>query len=136
MKLKNRRLVWAGCLIFLWSDATSGAVIPQYTQVTAISPAQKDQLVIDEPFLTARARVIRSGWKPARLRAKSGHSYDGAEKKLVDRKIFEVDACSMDAGANCIFYYRKKQHCLRIDTIGEQVQDMKVARWTQECPVD
>lgn len=136
MKSKNRRLAWVACLIILSSDATLGAEIPQYVRKRAISPTQKDQLATDEPFLRARARVIQNGWKPARLRAKSGYSYDGAEKQLAARKIFEVDTCSMDAGANCIFYYRKKQHCLRIDTIGEQVRDMKVTRWTQECPVD
>lgn len=28
----------------------------------------------------------------------------------------------------------KKGTCLRVDTIGEQLNDMNVTRWTRECP--
>lgn len=136
MKLKNRRLVWVKCLILVSSSASLGAAAQPYTKMHPMPLAQTDTLTIDEPFLRARARVIQHGWKPARIHAKKGYSYDDAEKRLADRKIFEADTCSMDAGTNCIFYYRKKQQCLRIDTIGEQVGNMKVARWTHECPVD
>jgi hypothetical protein len=136
MKFKNRRLGWVGCLILVSSSASLGAVAQPYTKMNPMLFAQTDRIIIDEPFLRVRARVIQHGWKPARIYAKEGYSYDGAEKSLADRKIFEVDTCSMDAGANCIFYYRKKQKCLRIDTIGERVGNMKVTRWTYECPAD
>lgn len=47
--------------------------------------------------------------------------YDGAEKRLAERGFLEVDSCSIDAGANCILYYKKAAKCLRLDTVGEQV---------------
>jgi hypothetical protein len=64
------------------------------------------------------------------------HEYDGAEKRLAERGFLEVDSCSTDAGANCILYYRTSSECLRIDTVGEQVNEMHVTRWTEECPVN
>jgi hypothetical protein len=136
MNLKNIRLILAACLLLLSNGAALGAGIQQYTPTHAIIFTQLDKLVIDEPFLKARARVIELGWKPVRLHARRGFTYDGAEKRLADRKIYEVESCSMDAGVNCMFYYRKQKRCLRLDTIGEQVANMKITRWTNECPAD
>lgn len=88
----------------------------------------------DEPLLKARARLIRLGWRPVRMHTNDNYEYDGAEKRLIEHKFFEVDSCSIDAGAICILYYTKSNMCLRIDTVGEQVKVMKVARWVEECP--
>lgn len=33
----------------------------------------------------------------------------------------------------CILYYKKAGDCLRVDTVGEEAEDMKVTRWVQEC---
>lgn len=87
-----------------------------------------------EPFLEARSRIIGSGWKPIRMHGNDNYAYDGAEKRLAERGYLEVDTCSIDAGANCILYYGNAEKCLRLDTVGEQVKDMKVTRWTNECP--
>jgi hypothetical protein len=89
-----------------------------------------------ESFLEARSRIIRFGWKPIRMHGNDNYEYDGAEKRLAERSFLEVDSCSIDAGANCILYYSKAAKCLRIDTVGEQVAQMKVTRWTNECPVE
>jgi hypothetical protein len=93
------------------------------------------RLKVGESFLEARARIIRLGWKPIRMHSNDNYEYDGAEKRLAERSFLEVDSCSIDAGANCILYYSKAAKCLRLDTVGEQVDKMKVTRWTNECPV-
>lgn len=86
-------------------------------------------------FVSVRAGLIRSGWKPFRMHA-DGYEYDGTEKRLADRKFFEVDSCSTDRGSLCIFYYARDSKCLRVDTIGEQVDAMRVTRWDDSCPND
>jgi hypothetical protein len=92
------------------------------------------QLKAGESFLEARSRIIKFGWKPIRMH-NDNYEYDGAEKRLAERRFLEVDSCSIDAGANCILYYSKAAKCLRLDTVGEQVDQMNVTRWTNECPV-
>lgn len=114
-------------------SASTSASVEKLSDERFIEP--KPQLRVSEPFLSARSRLIKQGWAPVHMHEKDGYIYDGAEKKLIGRHIQEVDSCSVDAGVNCIFYYRKRPDCLRIDTIGEQVKDMRVARWTGECPV-
>jgi hypothetical protein len=85
-------------------------------------------------FVGVRARLIKSGWKPVRMHADDGYEYDGTEKRLADRKFFEVDSCSTDSGSLCIFYYAKGGTCLRVDTVGEQVDEMRVTSWDDSCP--
>ncbi len=92
------------------------------------------RLKVGESFLQARSRIVGHGWKPIRMHFNDNYEYDGAEKRLAEHRFLEVDSCSIDAGANCILYYSKAGRCLRLDTVGEQVVDMKVARWTNECP--
>jgi hypothetical protein len=85
-------------------------------------------------FVGVRARLIKSGWTPVRAHADGGSEYDGTEKRLADRKFFEVDSCSTDSGSLCIFYYAKDGTCLRVDTVGEHVDAMRVTRWDDSCP--
>jgi hypothetical protein len=84
-------------------------------------------------FVKTRANLIKSGWQPVRTHA-DGYEYDGTEKRLVERRFLEVDSCSTDRGGLCIFYYAKNGTCLRVDTIGEQVDAMRVTRWDDSCP--
>lgn len=93
-------------------------------------------LKVGEPFLRVRTRIVKSGWKPNPVHGKDNYEYSGAEKRLAERGFLEVDTCSVDAGANCILYYTKGSRCLRIDTVGEQVKQMTVTRWTDECAAD
>jgi hypothetical protein len=85
-------------------------------------------------FVRVRARLIKSGWKPIRMHDRDDYEYDGTEKRLADRNFLEVDSCSTDKGSLCIFYYAKDGACLRVDTIGEQVDSMRVTRWDDSCP--
>jgi hypothetical protein len=86
-------------------------------------------------YLKAIATAEGGGYDfKCRMHTNDGFIYDGAARRLVDQKILEVESCSIDAGANCVFFYRRSRQCLRIDTVGEQVREMKATRWTSECP--
>jgi hypothetical protein len=87
----------------------------------------------DQSFTQARARLIKDKWKPVPMHVDDQYGYEGVEKQLVKRGFKEVDSCSVDS-SRCILYYRKGEHCLRLDTIGEQVKFMKVVQWSEECP--
>lgn len=86
-----------------------------------------------EALLLARAKLLKQGWRPTRRHSSDGYEYSGAELQLTGHKIFEVDSCSTDS-SRCILYYSKKGKCLRMDSIGEQLRDMTVTRWADECP--
>lgn len=135
MKLRYALIVMAVTLTFFQASAgIPGEADNNQSKVPSdiASPSMK----VGEPFLIARSRILRTGWHPIRMHNNDDYEYFGAEKELVDRKFLEVDSCSMDAGALCILYYSKGTKCLRVDTVGEQLNEMKVTRWTDECPVE
>jgi phage tail sheath gpL-like len=90
-------------------------------------------IVVGERLVAARAKLVKQGWKPTQMHTNDGYEYSGVEKELAAHKFFELDSCSFDS-SRCILYYAKKGACLRVDTIGEQTNDMTVTRWTRECP--
>jgi len=90
-------------------------------------------IAVGEPLVAAKAKLVKQGWKPTRMHTTDGYEYSGVERELATRKFFEVDVCSFDS-SRCILFYSKKGACLRVDTIGEQVNDMTVMRWADECP--
>lgn len=90
-------------------------------------------IAVDEPLLSARSKLLKQGWKPTRMHTSDGYEYSGVERELAARKFLELDTCSFDS-SRCILFYSKKGACLRVDTIGEQLKDMTVTRWTDECP--
>jgi hypothetical protein len=87
-------------------------------------------IAVDEPLLSARSKLIKQGWKPTRMHTNDGYEYSGVERELAARKFLELDTCSFDS-SRCILFYSKKGACLRVDTIGEQLKDMTVTRWTE-----
>lgn len=134
MSLTRAHITIATSLIILFPAAASveGAT-PSETLSKALDVSSL-RLKIGESFLGVRARLIRRGWTPIRMHSNDAYEYDGTEKRLAERGFLEVDSCSIDAGAHCILYYLKADKCLRLDTAGEQVTDMKITRWTEECP--
>lgn len=90
-------------------------------------------IVVGERLAAAKSKLVKQGWKPTPMHTTDGYEYSGVEKELATRKYFELDTCSFDS-SRCILYYSKKGACLRVDTIGEQFNDMTVTRWTGECP--
>jgi hypothetical protein len=134
MKLSYAVIGLAVVLTFSQLPArTQGEANNNHPKVT--SGAESPSLKVGESFLVARSRILRSGWHPTQMHSDDEYEYFGAEKELADRKFLEVDSCSMDAGARCILRYSKGTKCLRVDTVGEQLKDMKVTRWTDECPL-
>ncbi len=90
-------------------------------------------IVVGERLAAAKSKLVKQGWKPTPMHITDGYEYSGVEKELATRNYFELDTCSFDS-SRCILYYSKKGACLRVDTIGEQFNDMTVTRWTRECP--
>lgn len=113
-----------------WCLAAGAALADGSPQGAQPGPAG---IAVGEPLLSARAKLVKQGWKPTRRHISDGYEYSGAELRLTQGKIFEVDSCSMDS-SRCVLFYSKKGACLRMDTIGEQLRDMAVTRWTDECP--
>jgi len=97
--------------------------------------AQNLSLKVGEPFLTARAKILRSGWRPMRMHSNDDYEYSGTDRILAERRFLEVDYCSTDAGSLCVLYYSKGTKCLRLGTVGEQLKYMEVTRWSEECPI-
>ena len=90
-------------------------------------------IAVDEPLVSARPKLIKQGWKPTRMHTSDGYEYSGVERELAARNFLELDTCSFDS-SRCILFYSKKGACLRVDTISEQLKDMTVTGWTDECP--
>ena len=90
-------------------------------------------IVVGERLVAAKTRLVKHGWTPTRMHTTDGYEYSGVEKELATRNFYELDTCSFDS-SRCILYYSKNGTCLRVDTIGEQFNDMTVTRWTGECP--
>lgn len=90
-------------------------------------------IAVGEPLESARSKLVKQGWKPSRMHSSDGYEYSGVERELVARNFLELDVCSFDS-SRCILFYSKKGACLRVDTMGEQLKDMMVTRWRNECP--
>lgn len=119
------------CLV-AWAPMAAG--VPDSDSSAKARAMQEVPLRTGEPFLRARSRVIKLGWKPIQMHQNDGYEYSGTERELAEKKILEVDACSVDAGVLCSFYYSKAKRCLRVDTVGESLGQMNVTRWMIECP--
>jgi phage tail sheath gpL-like len=90
-------------------------------------------IAVGERLAAAKSKLLKQVWKPTRMHTNDGYEYSGVERELAARKFFELGSCSFDS-SRCILYYAKKGTCLRVDTIGEQFNDITVTRWTRECP--
>lgn len=130
MRTVMERIALAGAVLLVSLSAPDGQA-----RADKQSPSVMNlRLQEGASFVHVRARLIKSGWKPVRTHVGDRYEYDGTERRLADRNFFEVDSCSTDRGSMCIFYYAKDGMCLRIDTMGEQVDAMRVARWDDSCP--
>lgn len=120
--------------VSLLAGPSIAAGAPDNDSTATAAAMQEVPLKVGEQFLRARSRIIKLGWKPIPMHQNEGYERSGTDRLLAERKILEVDACSVDAGALCIFYYRKMAKCLRVDTVGENIGQIIVTRWTDECP--
>lgn len=130
MKIAKKLLALTGislCMVHFGSNGVARAG----QQSAAVTDRRLQE---GELFVRVRANLIKFGWTPVRMHTADNYEYDGTEKHLIDRRFFEVDSCSTDRGSLCILYYAKDGRCLRVDTIGEQVNSMRVTRWDDSCP--
>jgi hypothetical protein len=133
--MKSKYLLMVPVLALAFSQVSAKPSDEGKTNVPgATLSSQSLSLKVGEPFLAARSRILRSGWRP--IGTYRDYEYIGTEKELIDRKFFEVAYCSMDAGSLCVLYYRKGTQCLTVGTVGEELKFMKVTRWSGECPVE
>jgi hypothetical protein len=130
MRAFIERIAFAGAALLVSLSAPDGAARVDKQSTAAMNLRLQE----GASFVHVRAHLIKSGWKPVRMHAGESYEYDGTEKRLADRNFIEVDSCSTDRGSICIFYYAKDGMCLRIDTMGEQVDAMRVTRWDDSCP--
>ena len=130
MRAANKLIALTGVSLFMVLFGSVG-VVRANSQSTAAANFCLEKGAL---FVRVRARLIKSGWTPVRMHAADNYEYDGTEKRLIDRRFFEVDSCSTDRGSLCILYYAKDGVCLRVDTVGEQVNSMRVTRWDDSCP--
>ena len=106
-------------------------VIAVLAEFTALAKAAPVPLVVGEPFVVARARLYRLGWRPD-MKAHAWGDYSALERELVQSGYPEVDSCSLGKSF-CNLQYTKGNSCLRLQTQGEQIRWMKVETWTDEC---
>lgn len=81
----------------------------------------------------ARSLLIHQGWLAVNVHDGEKYEYIGIENLLINANIKEVESCAIDK-AICIFNYKKNNKCLRLFTLGEEVNEMRVISWTCDCP--
>lgn len=84
-------------------------------------------------FVVARKLLVNYHWKPLRKHSHENYEYGGLERILYERGFKELEFCTVDT-SQCVFYYVKKKACIRLDTMGEKVDEMIVVQWSNECP--
>lgn len=130
MRKSSLGMTLAGAVLGVILINSTGAVRAGGSSIpTANATVHKGTL-----FVSLRARLIKSGWKPIQMHKSDGYEYSGTETDLVKRNFLEVDSCSTDQGSLCTFYYAKRGSCLRVDTVGEEVDSMRVTGRRESCP--
>lgn len=95
--------------------------------------AKQPSITEGAKFVSARQALLKQGWKPLNVHQKDGYEYIGVEHDLIKANFKEVDSCAVDR-ALCIFRYKRKAQCLRVLTKGEEVPEMVVSSWSNDCP--
>ena len=85
-----------------------------------------------EKFVDARGRLYSAGWRPDPGSHASSGDYMGLDRLLVQSGYLEIDYCSVGKSF-CTLQYVKGKTCLRVQTQGEQISEMKVDRWSNAC---
>ena len=83
-------------------------------------------------FLHARKMLILDGWSPIPAVVPEG-GFIGIENQLIRSGVGEVNSCAIDKAA-CIFYYKRRTNCLKVETEGEVVNNMRIAHLSHTCP--
>lgn len=84
-----------------------------------------------QPLKPARKAALTHGWIPFKNQDPS--ALIGVEKILHRAGYKEVYSCAMDIGVCILLYKGKKGQCLSIFVKGEELQDMVVSDWSNQC---
>lgn len=87
---------------------------------------------VGEKFVEAQTRLHADGWRADPGSHASSGEYMGLDRLLVQSGYPEVDYCSVGKSF-CTLQYVKGKACLRVQTQGEQISEMKVERWSNAC---
>ncbi|MEO2219453.1 hypothetical protein ABGV49_20565 [Chromobacterium vaccinii] len=85
----------------------------------------------DQPFKPARKAVLAHGWKP--FKNPDPSTLMGVDKILYRAGYKEVYSCAMDIGVCILQYKDKKGQCLSVFVKGEELRDMVVSDWNNQC---
>jgi hypothetical protein len=98
----------------------------------SLAQADSGMPQIGEKFVNARTRLHAAGWRADPASHASSGEYMGLDRLLVQSGYQEVDYCSVGQSF-CTLQYVKGEACLRVQTQGEQISEMKVERWSNAC---
>ncbi|HEY4029280.1 MAG TPA: hypothetical protein VGM25_02970 [Caulobacteraceae bacterium] len=91
-------------------------------------------------YFAVRAWLIRQGWKPVITSYKFRDDPDRgfAEERLYwKRGAVEAENCYTDAPGGCELYFKRRDICLHVRTVGEYIPNRaspSVDSWDHECP--
>jgi hypothetical protein len=71
-----------------------------------------------------RAFLLNDGWKPFTDSGKEkGYDFDPEAESLSRLGFIEVRYCTLIGIVRCVFVYKKKEKCIRVETRGEHSQE-------------
>ena len=99
--------------------AMMAAVTPSTTQAASLPTLKKET-----PYTSARAALLRQGYRPVRSDG-SGCRFG---REDVCKAYPEAEACAGTGLGNCLFVWRRGKQIIEVMTIGEEVRRFTVAR--------
>ena len=91
---------------------------------------------IGETLPSARAKLLKIGWKPVRTWSKPADNLGWAlVKDFFDAGFTEIQSCAGTGSNPCIFNYQSgRRACLKLFTEGEIPKAATVTGWNSSCP--
>lgn len=105
-----------------------GILIGLLCSVSVLASAAQLPIKEGMSFLQARKALIRDGWQPS----PTALGDFGVENALKRKGFVEIESCTVGVQF-CSFHYTKKDRCLRLATVGEEIKEMKVYSWYFDC---
>ena len=89
----------------------------------------------DMSFIQARKQILAHGWKPVNEASKRepGTEYESLERQVLARGWREMSFCYPTGLSMCTFFYTKKNECMTVTTTGEQIRDLELYQWSDDC---
>jgi len=101
--------------------------------LSTISSADEIKLKKGMNFLKVRKALLSKGWKPVQ---NPELDPSGVEKLLIERKIIELETCTITGVQYCVFNYKKNNKCLSFLTVNEPIDKLAIEEWDNSCLED